>query len=74
MRSSVNQEIYVKGTKKYGLTVSGSSSAAASLPNATDLGALYNFNSGSLGIDSTANGNNLTTTGTSISEGPALRE
>ena len=43
-------------------------------PNATDLGALYNFNSGSLLIDSTSNGNDLTTTGTSISEGPALRE
>ena len=43
-------------------------------PSATGLGALYNFNSGSLLIDSTENGNDLTTTGTSISEGPALRK
>ena len=43
-------------------------------PNATDLGALYNFNSGSLGIDSTANGNDLSTGGSSITEGAALRE
>ena len=37
MRSSANQEIYVNGTKKYGLTVSGSSSAAASLPIRPDI-------------------------------------
>ena len=43
-------------------------------PNATDLGALYNFNSGSLGIDSTANGNDLSTGGSSITEEATPRE
>ena len=37
MQSSANQEIYVNGTKKHSLVVSGSSSAAASLPTRPDI-------------------------------------